>query len=90
MAKAHSTPAAPARKPEKPATSFLHPSEPFPLFAHARGYWAKKVRGRMVYFGRWDDPEGAEQACRQLAASVSFSAASAHRWSQRAWALQVH
>jgi hypothetical protein len=36
------------RKPTKP-----HPD--FPLFAHA----AKKVRGRLCYFGPWDDPRGA-------------------------------
>ena len=40
------------RKPSKP-----HPS--FPLFAHLIGSWAKKVRGKMHYFGRWDDPASA-------------------------------
>ena len=35
------------------------PRPDFPLFAHARGYWAKKVRGRLVYFGKVaDDPKG--------------------------------
>ena len=40
------------------------PFPDFPLFAHATGYWAKKVRGRLVYFGRWDDPDGAVQRWR--------------------------
>src|SRR5262245_16116979 len=41
-----------SRKPAKP-----HPS--FPLYAHASGRWAKRVRGKIRYFGRWDDPSGA-------------------------------
>lgn len=35
------------------------PTPDFPLRAHATGYWCKKVRGRTIYFGPWDDPEGA-------------------------------
>ena len=31
----------------------------FPLFRHSKGYWAKKVCGRTVYFGKIaDDPQG--------------------------------
>jgi integrase len=41
------------------STTPQKPREDFPLFPHARGYWAKKVRGRLVYFGKVsDDPEG--------------------------------
>ena len=49
-----STRSAEKSKPPKP-----HPN--FPLFAHAAGVWAKKIRGKLHYFGPWSDPEGALQ-----------------------------
>ena len=39
-------------KPRKP-----HPD--FPLYAHRRGQWAKKVLGKVHYFGPWGDPQAA-------------------------------
>jgi len=40
------------KKPDKPTPDF-------PLYAHARGYWAKKIKGKLKYFGKWDEPDSA-------------------------------
>src|SRR5207248_11558195 len=52
MSDTHSTPPAPSGKPAKPYPEF-------PLTAHPAGYWCKKIRGKLYYFGPWSDPDGA-------------------------------
>jgi hypothetical protein len=52
MSEVHRTASAKSGKPEKPYLNF-------PLTAHPAGYWCKKIRGKIHYFGPWDDPDGA-------------------------------
>jgi integrase len=55
MSETNSTTPDAADKPAKPSK----PYPDFPLTAHPAGYWCKKIRGKLHYFGPWDDPDGA-------------------------------
>jgi integrase len=52
MSETHPTAPASSNKPAKPYPEY-------PLTAHPAGYWCKKIRGRLHYFGPWADPDGA-------------------------------
>jgi integrase len=52
MSDTNFTSPAPAGKPAKPYPEY-------PLTAHPAGYWCKKIRGKIHYFGPWSDPAGA-------------------------------
>jgi integrase len=55
MSDTNSSPSTVPCKPEKPSK----PAPDFPLFPHASGQWAKKIRGKLHYFGKWDNPDAA-------------------------------
>src|SRR5262245_34307210 len=55
MSEGNSTAPTPSGKPVKPSK----PYPEFPLTAHPAGYWCKKIRGKLYYFGPWGDPDAA-------------------------------
>jgi integrase len=62
-----------ASKPKKPRKDF-------PLYAHAAGRWAKKVRGRTHYFTKWgDDPKGKAALLEWLEQKDDLLAGREHR-----------
>jgi integrase len=55
MSENNSIAPAPSSKPTKPTK----PYPDFPLTAHPVGQWCKKIRGKIHYFGSWEDPDAA-------------------------------
>ena len=51
------------QKPRKPSPSF-------PLTPHNNGQWCKKIRGKVHFFGIWEDPQGALDNYLRVAADL--------------------
>jgi integrase len=63
MSENNSTTPSPSGKPAKPYPDF-------PLTAHPTRRWCKKIKGKLHYFGRWDNPEGALREYEAFLAGV--------------------
>ncbi len=50
---------APDNRVDSRPTKPTKPYPEYPLTPHPSGRWCKKIRGRLVYFGPWSDPDGA-------------------------------
>ena len=56
----------PRRRRHKPAK----PSPSFPLTPHNNGQWCKKIRGKLYFFGVWDDPDAAVERYLRVATDL--------------------
>ncbi len=65
----------PSERPSKPWPEF-------PLFPHSTGRWAKKIKGKLHYFGPWSDPDGAYQ--RYLVRTVNAEQLPARKTAKKA------
>jgi hypothetical protein len=57
--------------PERHSTKPAKPSPEFPLTAHPAGYWCKKIRGKLHYFGPRFDPKDADTAAGAADAALT-------------------
>ena len=72
-----------SKAPEKgKRTTPAKPHATFPLFAHQTGRWAKKVRGRIRFYGRWGRSVGGKIIPVD---DVNSSAATAQLEFDRCW-----
>lgn len=57
-----------ARINEGPRPTKPYPQ--FPLSPHASGKWARRIQGKVKYFGKWDDPTSALEEMERYLASI--------------------
>ncbi len=75
---ADSNETSPKRKPNTPDKPYAD----FPLFAHQTGRWAKKILGKIRFYGRWGRSAGGKVVPVE---NVKSSAAAALKEFQRCW-----
>ena len=59
------------------------PRPDFPLFAHANGQWAKKIQGKLHYFGAWEDPQVAEDSYQRQKLDLEGNGKPKHKQPKR-------
>lgn len=51
-----------SKRKKKPKWPHKHVTS---MYAHSNGQWAKRINGRIIYFGAWGDPDGALAVWRE-------------------------
>jgi hypothetical protein len=66
----------PATTPGARLSIMAKPAKPtpdFPLFPHQTGQWAKKIKGKIHYFGSWSNPQAALEHYQAFVGTTTVS-----------------